>query len=224
MIRSSVYPDPTFTLRLSYGAMRGWNGPGEEVRPWTALSRAFARATRQEPFRIPERWLAARERLAPATRANFITDNDVVGGNSGSPMLNAHGELVGLVFDGNIHSIAGSYWFDERMNRTVAVHPAFLRAALEQVSAASAAEDEKGSLRRIEPLEHPRRHHLVAQAPVLGVAAVAPDDSGGLRERGDLAHPAQQARMLDVVGGRDGRGERGEGFGLVHRIPSWRDV
>ncbi|TAK56397.1 MAG: S46 family peptidase [Gammaproteobacteria bacterium] len=130
---TSVYPDATFTLRLSYGAMRGWNELGEEVRPWTELSRAFERATGQEPFRIPERWLAARERLAPATRANFITDNDVVGGNSGSPMLNAHGELVGLVFDGNIHSIAGSYWFDERMNRTVAVHPAFLRAALEQV-------------------------------------------------------------------------------------------
>ena len=72
------------------------------------------------------------------TRANFTTDNDIVGGNSGSPMLNAKGEIVGLAFDGNIHSISGSYWFDERMNRSVGVHPAFIRTALEKVYDAKA--------------------------------------------------------------------------------------
>ena len=67
------------------------------------------------------------------TPFNFSTNNDIVGGNSGSPMVNARGEIVGLAFDGNIHSISGSYWFDDRMNRTIGVHPAYIRAALEKV-------------------------------------------------------------------------------------------
>ena len=135
---TSVYPDATFTLRLSYGAMTGWKEKGEDVRPWTELGRAFERATGQVPFKIPDRWLAAKDRLDPATRVNFMTNNDIVGGNSGSPMLNAGGEIVGLAFDGNIHSIAGRYWFDDRMNRTIGVHPAYIRAALEQVYGARA--------------------------------------------------------------------------------------
>jgi hypothetical protein len=130
---TSTYPDATFTLRLSYGAMKGWNENGTEVRPWTELARAFERATGEPPFRIPARWLAAKDSLDLTTRANFTTNNDIVGGNSGSPMLNAKGEIVGLAFDGNIHSISGSYWFDERTNRTIGVHPAYIRTALEKV-------------------------------------------------------------------------------------------
>ena len=130
---TSIYPDATFTLRLSFGAMKGWNEKGQDVRPWTELGDAFGRATGRPPFRIPDRWMAAKDRLDMATRANFITNNDIVGGNSGSPMLNAAGEIVGLAFDGNIHSISGSYWFDERMNRSIGVHPAYMRAAMEQV-------------------------------------------------------------------------------------------
>ncbi len=134
---TSVYPDATFTLRLSFGAMMGWKEKGEEVRPWTELSRAFERATGEPPFKIPDRWLAAKNRLAMTTPANFTTNNDIVGGNSGSPMVDAKGDIVGLAFDGNIHSISGSYWFDERMNRTIGVHPAFIRAALEKVYGAN---------------------------------------------------------------------------------------
>jgi hypothetical protein len=67
------------------------------------------------------------------TPANFTTNNDIVGGNSGSPMLNAAGEIVGLAFDGNIHSISGSYWFDDRMNRSIGVHPAYMREAMDKV-------------------------------------------------------------------------------------------
>ncbi len=130
---TSIYPDATFTLRLSYGGMVGWKEKGQDVRPWTELSRAFERATGEPPFRIPARWMAAKDRFDMTTRANFTTNNDIVGGNSGSPMLNAAGEIVGLAFDGNIHSISGSYWFDDRMNRTIGVHPAYIRAALEQV-------------------------------------------------------------------------------------------
>ena len=135
---TSVYPDATFTLRLSYGAMKGWTEKGEEVRPWTELSRAFERATGEPPFRIPESWMSVKDRLDMSTRANFTTNNDIVGGNSGSPMLNAAGEIVGLAFDGNIHSISGSYWFDERINRTIGVHPGYIRTALEKVYDASA--------------------------------------------------------------------------------------
>jgi hypothetical protein len=135
---TSIYPDATFTLRLSYGGMMGWNEKGQDVRPWTELSRAFERATGEPPFRIPERWQAARDRLDMSTRANFTTNNDIVGGNSGSPMLGADGRIVGLAFDGNIHSISGSYWFDDRINRSIGVHPAYIRTALEQVYGAKA--------------------------------------------------------------------------------------
>ncbi len=127
---TSIYPDATFTLRLSFGAMKSWNEKGQDVRPWTELSGAFERATGESPFRIPDSWMAAKDRLDMTTRTNFITNNDIVGGNSGSPMLNAKGEIVGLAFDGNIHSISGSYWFDTAKNRAVAVHPSIIRAAL----------------------------------------------------------------------------------------------
>lgn len=142
---TSIYPDATFTLRLSYGAMMGWKEKGEDVRPWTELGRAFERATGQEPFKIPDRWLAAKDRLDMTTPANFTTNNDILGGNSGSPVVNAAGEIVGLAFDGNIHSISGSYWFDDRMNRSVMVHPAYIKVALEQVYGAKALLDEINS-------------------------------------------------------------------------------
>ena len=130
---TSLFPDATFTLRLSYGAVQGWTEAGKPVEPFTYLSRLFERATGAPPFALPKSWLDAKPRLDLKARANFVTTNDIVGGNSGSPMVNAKGEIVGLVFDGNIHSIAGSYWFDPEMNRTVAVHPEFIREALQDV-------------------------------------------------------------------------------------------
>ena len=72
-------------------------------------------------------------RLDMRTPFNFATNNDIVGGNSGSPMVNARGEIVGLAFDGNIHSISGAYWFDTAKNRTIGVHPAIMREALSKV-------------------------------------------------------------------------------------------
>lgn len=130
---TSLYPDATFTLRLSYGAVRGWTEAGEQVHPFTRLARMYERATGAPPFALPESWLAAKPRLDLQTSANFVTTNDIVGGNSGSPALNAKGEIVGLIFDGNIHSISGSYWYDAERNRAVAVHPGFMRAALVEV-------------------------------------------------------------------------------------------
>jgi V8-like Glu-specific endopeptidase len=141
---TSIYPDATFTLRLSYGAVQGWNEVGQPIAPFTQLGRLYERATGAAPFALPKRWLDAKPRLDMDTRVNFATTNDIVGGNSGSPVVNGRGEIVGLIFDGNIHSIAGGYWYDPEMNRAVAVHPAFIRTALEQVYAAQGIARELG--------------------------------------------------------------------------------
>jgi hypothetical protein len=133
VLGTKVYPDATFTLRMSYGDVRGWTEKGQQVEPFTKLSRLYERTTGEDPFRLPQRWLDARTKLDPNTPFDYATTHDIVGGNSGSPLVDAQGRLVGLAFDGNIHSIAGSYWYDERMNRAVAVHPAIIVAALRDV-------------------------------------------------------------------------------------------
>ncbi len=130
---TSVPPDATFTLRLNVGSVQGWKEDGREIEPFTYLSRLFERATGQEPFRIPDSWLKVKTELDPQTRFDLSTNNDIVGGNSGSPLIDTGGRLVGLMFDGNIHSIAGSYWFDPELNRAVAVDPAVMFEALRKV-------------------------------------------------------------------------------------------
>jgi hypothetical protein len=130
---TSAYPDATFSLRLNPGVVQGWKESGSDVAPFTTLARAFERATGSDPFRLPERWLAKRDALDLGTRVNLVTTNDIIGGNSGSPLVNAKGEVVGLIFDGNIHSISGGFWFDAEKNRAVSVHPAIMRVALTQV-------------------------------------------------------------------------------------------
>ena len=130
---TSVPPDATFTLRLNFGTVQGWKEGDREIEPFTHLSRLFARATGQEPFKVPESWVNAKDQLDMETKFDLSTNNDIVGGNSGSPLLDASGRLVGLMFDGNIHSIAGSYWFDPAMNRAVAVHPAIMLEGLRKV-------------------------------------------------------------------------------------------
>jgi V8-like Glu-specific endopeptidase len=144
VLGTGVYPDATFSLRLSYGAVAGWSEAGTKVDPFTRLDRLYARATGAPPFALPKSWLDARPRLDMNARANFVTTNDIIGGNSGSPMINAAGRIVGLIFDGNIHSIAGSYWFDAQMNRSVAVHPDYIRTALAQVYSAPRLAKELG--------------------------------------------------------------------------------
>jgi hypothetical protein len=128
-----IYPDATFTLRLNYGTVAGWTQNGVAVEPFTYLDRAFERATGSSPFKIPDRWMKVRERLDMHTPFCISTSNDIVGGNSGSPLIDARGNIVGLMFDGNIDSIAGSYWFDPANNRAIALHPAIIREALDQV-------------------------------------------------------------------------------------------
>jgi hypothetical protein len=135
---TSTYPDATFTLRLSYGQVAGWTEQGRQVEPFTRLETAFARATGQPPFRMPASWVAKKDALDLQTPFNLATTNDIIGGNSGSPLLNAKGDVVGLIFDGNIHSIGGSYGYDPVLNRSVAVDPRIMRTALEKVYRAEA--------------------------------------------------------------------------------------
>ncbi|HEY0940673.1 MAG TPA: S46 family peptidase [Steroidobacter sp.] len=139
---TNTYPDATFTLRLSYGAVAGWVEKGQPVEPFTRLSRLYERATGKDPFRLPQKWLDARDRLDMSTPFNFVTTNDIVGGNSGSPLVDSQGRVVGLAFDGNIHSLAGNFWYDPEMNRTVAVHPAIIITALRDVYGAKGLADE----------------------------------------------------------------------------------
>ncbi|HEU4531416.1 MAG TPA: S46 family peptidase, partial [Steroidobacteraceae bacterium] len=135
---TGTYPDATFTLRLNTGTVQGWVENGQQVEPFTQLSRLFERATGQPPFLVPDTWMKAKSNLDLSTRYNLSTNNDIVGGNSGSPLIDARGQIVGLMFDGNIHSISGSYWFDTEKNRAVAVHPAIMREALTKVYGADA--------------------------------------------------------------------------------------
>ncbi|HEY0973593.1 MAG TPA: S46 family peptidase [Solimonas sp.] len=134
---TNVYPDATFTLRLSYGEVRGWEEKGRAIAPFTDFAGLYARATGFDPYALPKSWLDAKPRLKLDTPFNFVTTNDITGGNSGSPLINRKGEIVGLAFDGNIHSIGGSYVYDERLNRTVAVHSAAILEALDKVYGAS---------------------------------------------------------------------------------------
>jgi hypothetical protein len=127
------YPDATFTLRLTYGSVRGYLEDGATIQPFTTLEGAFGRHTGAAPYALPASWLMARSALKLDTPMNFVADTDIIGGNSGSPVVNQKGEVVGLVFDGNLQSLGADYGFDAAVNRTVAVHSAAIVEALGKV-------------------------------------------------------------------------------------------
>jgi hypothetical protein len=130
----SQYPDATFSPRISYGRVRGWTEPGGRViEPFTYAEGLYQRATGSPPFVLSQRWIDARARLDPRTIYNFSTTTDVIGGNSGSPLLDREGRVVGAVFDGNIHSLGGEYFYDVELNRSVTVSATIIRAALADV-------------------------------------------------------------------------------------------
>jgi len=127
----SQYPDATFSPRVSYGRVRGWTEPdGRVVAPFTHVRGLYERATGAPPFLLSQRWIGARDRLDPDTIFNVATTTDVIGGNSGSPLLDREGRAVGAVFDGNIHSLGGEYFYDGALNRSVTVSATIIRAAL----------------------------------------------------------------------------------------------
>lgn len=137
------YPDATFTLRLSYGRVAGWTEPsGRVVPPFTYVSGLYERATGADPFMLAESWAGAQGRVNGATIFNISSTNDIIGGNSGSPLLDREGRVVGAVFDGNIHSLGGEYFYDGRLNRSVSVASTAIIEALRNVYGMEALADE----------------------------------------------------------------------------------
>lgn len=141
---TSTYPDATFTLRLSYGTVQGFPHRGERVGAFTRMKGLFERATGEAPFALPLSWVRAKERLALNTPMNFVSNNDIIGGNSGSPIINREAQVVGIIFDGNIYSLGGDYGFDASTNRAVSVHSAAIVEALDKVYDARALLKELG--------------------------------------------------------------------------------
>ncbi len=142
---NEIYPDATGTLRLSFGEVSGYEEDGETIPAFTSFASLYQRSNdhqNREPFDLPPRWIDRHDRLNLDTRLNFVTTADVVGGNSGSPVVNEAGELVGLIFDGNIQSLAGDFAYSDQQNRSVAVDSAGIIEALDKMYDAKPLVDE----------------------------------------------------------------------------------
>jgi hypothetical protein len=140
-----AYPDATFTLRLSYGTVNGYEYNGTIAPPFTTFYGLYDRAAGFEnkpPFDLTPKEAAGRDKLNLSTPLDFVTTGDIIGGNSGSPVVNREGELVGLIFDGNIESLAGDFVYEGAKNRAVAVHSAGMIEALRKLYSADKLADE----------------------------------------------------------------------------------
>jgi hypothetical protein len=129
----SAYPDATFTLRLSYGTVSGYQQNGQTVAPITNFAGAYDHETGRDPFKLPPSWAAARAAVDGNTNLDMATTNDIIGGNSGSPVIGRDGNAIGLIFDGNIQSLGGDFGYDGSVNRAVAVDTAALMEALTKI-------------------------------------------------------------------------------------------
>ena len=126
----TLYPDATFTLRISYGKVAGWMERGKVVPTRTLMGGIYDRATGSAPFDLPTAFVTNRAKLNPDVTYDFVTTNDIIGGNSGSPVIDRAGNVIGAAFDGNIHSLAGDYAYNGEDNRTVAASTAALEEGL----------------------------------------------------------------------------------------------
>ena len=142
---TKLYPDATFTLRLSYGAVKSYQENGQRVAPFTTLGGLYERATNfkyQFPYNLPPRWMEKKSSVNLNTPFNFVSTDDIIGGNSGSPTINQKAELVGLIFDGNIQSLVGNFMYDESVNRAISVDVRAMREVLRKVFDANEIADE----------------------------------------------------------------------------------
>ena len=137
---NKIYPDATFTPRLSYGAVEGYMENGKKVPPFTTLGGLFARSDKfkhEFPYNLPPRWTEKKSAINLNTPFNFVSTNDIIGGNSGSPTINQNAELVGLIFDGNIQSLVGDYVYDMSVNRAISVDSRGMLEVLKKVFGAN---------------------------------------------------------------------------------------
>ena len=133
---TKLYPDATFTLRLSYGTVAGYMENGKKVPPFTTLGGLYARSDQfkhEFPYNLPPRWNEKKSAINLSTPFNFVSTNDIIGGNSGSPTINQNAELVGLIFDGNIQSLVGDFMYDESVNRAISVDSRGMLEVLKKV-------------------------------------------------------------------------------------------
>jgi len=142
---ATSYPDATFTLRLSYGTVRGYEQDGKQIPAFTDLAGLYQRAAEHDnrpPFDLPKRWLDRKSALNLATKYNFVSDADIIGGNSGSPVVNKANEFVGIIFDGNIQSLVADCIYTDTQSRAVSVDSAAIVEALRKVYDAQPLVDE----------------------------------------------------------------------------------
>ena len=142
---TKLYPDATFTLRLSYGAVKSYMENGKKIAPFTTLGGLYARSAQfksEFPYNLPPRWIEKKSAVDLSTPFNFISTNDIIGGNSGSPTINKNAELVGLIFDGNIQSLVGDFIYDESVNRAISVDSRAMLEVLRKVFNANEVADE----------------------------------------------------------------------------------
>jgi hypothetical protein len=133
---TGVYPDATFTLRLAFGVVKGYTEDGKTIPPTTDFAGAFAHAVEHGSagdYELPTSWLGGKETVKQGTDLNFVCTADIIGGNSGSPVVNRKGELVGLIFDGNIQSLTSDYIYSDVQGRAVSVAAVGIREALKSL-------------------------------------------------------------------------------------------
>jgi hypothetical protein len=143
----SVYPDATFTLRLAYGKVAGYEDAGVKLPPWTTIAGTYEHSADhggKDPFELPESWIKHKKDLDLKTPFNFVSTADIIGGNSGSPVINRDGEVVGLIFDGNIQSLVLDFIYTQDQARATSVHSAAIVEALRKVYGAKDLADELG--------------------------------------------------------------------------------
>ena len=153
-------PDATFTLRLSYGAVKGYDENGKKIPFFTTIGGSFDHAAEHDnrlPYQLPASWMTAKSKLKFATPLNYVSTADIIGGNSGSPTVNTKGEVVGIIFDGNIQSLAWNFAYDDKQARAVHVDSRGIQEALRTIYNATALADELAGTQKTTEKQKPQR-------------------------------------------------------------------